>query len=685
LPLPTLSTSSPAPKSAGDLNAAIGTYNNSKNRVNLGRVEVLLASVPRDQWQAQIKEVEALEKAIEQERSQLKLPKLSIKFSWSSSFAKPSVNVNTLVDAYNNKKNFQNLGTLELYIEGVPRAHWQSQFKEFNELEEAIRFEKANYGKTPVNIPGFGPKAAVNKTPSVWVQKLFPDAPELSGLAAVKQDKSGQQGATFHFESGGKNLLAKVDKSKDKGFIETECKREFRLYEKLLKFTADTGDVWRHLPKVWGWADMKIGDQHEFGMVMDRIEGFDGYKMQKTLKDSWDLGVISSAEYWSAIQYIGRCHVAVLEFLKRAGLVHNDFKAENYMVDGKTGEVIVIDLGGASGIGENPKAVTKAYAPSDMNNPLLQTATMGGNVFVLGATLVQATESPHIHHDFVKPNQGINVVANASHEVPEKALGDDQKWKFLVRRPYQYGVETAFTRQLQEMMSADPLKREANVVQMSMDQYDLLTERQAGKAIILNKYTPPPRSRSAQQLRENFLAGKVATPNTKGALKTTVSGNYSKVAFLNDSILSDEETRKVLKGVIDGTTKRTWNEKWLAAVRTDPSKRMPLLPVNRLQVEHDLRMKMRDYQGGGAKSYSATLSTEPAAWEESLKAAAEGKQKMIELGVLCKTAKALGVDTTLFQGIVNNRARHYAWVEQEIARLKKNPPKPKPKSKKTSA
>jgi hypothetical protein len=319
--------------------------------------------------------------------------------------------LNGAIDKYNAKPSLTLLETIEAIIEQPGRAHWQSQADEILRLEMAIKNERRASAGTVQVVGGagiLGSSAAVDLSPTAWIEKLSVEAPSLDGIQFDGSGKQGAQGNTHKMElPGGKKLFAKTARGKDKGSVETEVQREYGVYKKLYQTVGEHPN----LVKVWGWADMKFGLQHEVGFIMDRIEGPDGRTMQARLKEAWDLGIISTAEYWSSIQYIGRCHVKVIQHLKNAGWAHNDIKPENYVVDAISGEMIVIDLGGAGLLGEKWNAVTAEYLAPEMQsgnkpNPAAK-GTVASDVFSLGASIAHAAEAAHAFHAVAKPNQGL--------------------------------------------------------------------------------------------------------------------------------------------------------------------------------------------------------------------------------------------------------------------------------------
>jgi serine/threonine protein kinase len=515
---------------------------------------------------------------------------------WSSSFTKPTTDLNSAIDKYNASPNSVNLGIVKELLAKPPRTHWVKQFQEINRLESEINREQANFGGNGADANLLGNRAQLDLSPTRWLQKLFADAPSLDGVVCEGDGLKGAQGTTFKLTVAGRKLIAKTDRSSDKGSAETECRREFKVYEKVYS----TAGEHTNLVKVWGWADLKLGNQHAEGFIMDLIEGHSGRVAQKLLKDAWVLGVISSAEYWSAVQYIGRCLVKIVAFLRAAGWAHNDIKPENYIVSATNGEVIVIDLGGAAELGTPAKAITVEYAAPEMlrggQANFSTPGTCRSDIYTVGATLAHATDAPNVFHGIAQPNQGIKVTENAFTQ-----FGADQFGRDKVKNEFQYGAETAYTRQLKTMMASNPLERDK------------------------------------------------------------VLDEHASNRFLNDSILTDEQARDVLKGVVSGTLQDAWDKRW----GNRPDK--PTLLRNRLLVESDLKRAMRPHEKGGARAYEAIDETQ--AWAADL--VKSRREELKAIAELISEANTFTINTKSYQAIVNTKLRYYDFVEQKINEHKK--------------
>jgi len=534
------------------------------------------------------------------------MPITKLTTSFFKKTTRETLAVNAAIDKFNAKSTPLMLDAIEMAIDAPGRAHWVSQGSEIIRLESAISAARRAFGVgtgKAVAGPGiFGPSAVVDLSPTIWLEKLFVDAPSLEGVQMEGTGKQGAQGNTHKLVlPSGKKLFAKTARGADKGSVETECQREYNVYK---KFYATVGGH-DNLVKVWGWADLKLGLQHEVGFVMDQIEGPDGRTMQALLKEAWDLGIISSAEYWGSIQYVGRCHVKVIQHLKGAGWAHNDIKPENYVVDSLTGEVIVIDLGGAGLLGDKWNAVTVEYlAPEMMRGGKANPAAKGAvssDVFSLGATLAHAVEAAHAFHVVAQPNRGLMTSATPSRRI-DKAVDGVAAGRY--KNAFQYGAETAYTRQLKRMMNEDPLEREKTI------------------------------------------------------------DEHASNKFLHDSILSDEQTREVMKGIASGARKKAWEDRWRRAGKTPPTS----MTVDRLSLETKLKDKMRPHMG--VRTYGGLAlpegMTKDRARVEELDLNRK-KKDLEEIARMINQANAFGIDTSAYRLIINQKLKECDRAERVIA------------------
>ncbi len=200
------------------------------------------------------------------------------------------------------------------------------------------------------------------------------------------------------------------------------------------------------------------------------------------LHKAWKENKISSAEYWGTVQFIGRRLFDVTEHLAKAGIVHNDIKPENYVVDQHTGEPIVIDLGLHSKTNEPAKGFTEEFQPPEIQQGA-KTATEKSDVFSTGATLLHGTENLKRGKDQDRmPKDGLDIV--------EKAYTLDSKGN-PQHRPGYAGVETAYTRFMDSVMADNPDDRPNSVGAKGMDFLnDSMIDDDQAKAVLKNLLDP---------------------------------------------------------------------------------------------------------------------------------------------------------------------------------------------------
>lgn len=294
----------------------------------------------------------------------------------------------------------------------------------------------------------FGATKPVDITPTRWLNPLSDTPLDLAGLQGEGDGKKGAQGTTFGFTTGdGRRLIGKTDRSTVKG----EVAREFENYQAIYA----TAGKHPNLGNVHGWADLRLGKLHAEGMLMDRVPGPDGRAFQEKLKEAWDDGVITTEQYWGAVQHVTRVLLEVVEHLGKAGFVHNDLKPENYVIDATTGEPIVIDLGGAARKGEQPGAITQEYSAPELLNERGKAkesaiGTEASDVFTVGSTVQNTVESPSVFHQTLQPNAPLQSTPTA---FTRDAAGN------AVKTPYQKSADTAYTGFVGETMGDNPAER----------------------------------------------------------------------------------------------------------------------------------------------------------------------------------------------------------------------------------
>ena len=88
------------------------------------------------------------------------------------------------------------------------------------------------------------------------------------------------------------------------------------------------------------------------GLVLEAIDGDNMTAAMNKIQDAYKNGNISHEEFWGIQQFMMRETLRGLQQLEQAGVVHNDIRSDNIMVDKKTGDVKIVDFGVAVESGE---------------------------------------------------------------------------------------------------------------------------------------------------------------------------------------------------------------------------------------------------------------------------------------------------------------------------------------------
>ena len=441
--------------------------------------------------------------------------------------------------------------------------------------------------------PGiFGAPREVDVSPSKWMEPLGEQALDLTGLVGQGDGKKGAQGTTFGFTTadGRHELIGKTDRSNVIGEVRREFENYKQIYEKAGKH--------KNLGNVHGWADLRLGNLHAEGMLMDKVPGPDGRKFQADLKAAWDDGVISTEQYWGAVQHVTRVQLEVADHLHKAGFAHNDIKPENYVIDATTGEPIVIDLGGAAQVGEQPGAITEEYAPPEMlkedgRASLSAKGTGATDVFTVGSTLQNTVESPSVFHKVLRPNTPMSQVKQAFNR---DARGEAMK------TPYQASANTAYTKFVKQTMAPDATERPT----------------------------------AADAIRPT------APTEVDPAAADAFGKNFPGKEFLEDSLLDPERARAVLKGVASGELRKAWEKRW-----TDAGKPIPksIRRYSKPEIESALVAKSKEID-----NFISNRRLQSSEERDQLRGMMKELDEWIERG------RPMGVETKRMENL-NNRIR----------------------------
>lgn len=152
-----------------------------------------------------------------------------------------------------------------------------------------------------------------------------------------------------------------------------------------------------NIVNVYGIAKVPMNGRMERALLMDAIPGPNGADFFRMLRQAWKSGRISSEEYWSAVQQCGRDMLDAVQHLAKAGVVHNDIKPENCIMD-RTGKLVVVDFGRASSLGSMDIAGDMRYTSPDKKRDVRS------DVYSVGSTMVSAVEGFFRH--VVSPDSG---------------------------------------------------------------------------------------------------------------------------------------------------------------------------------------------------------------------------------------------------------------------------------------
>jgi serine/threonine protein kinase len=302
--------------------------------------------------------------------------------------------------------------------------------------------------KLPTTVP--------NESTTEWKKRI-----DLKKCSLGKELARGGQGAVIRLSSTdpnapkliGKIPLPDIDLNTGLPILNPKALEEMRREQEVYKKVGDHPNIVKCL------GVQKVGGQDT--LVLEAIDGKDMNKALSSMRDRYQRGQVSHEQYWGTMQYTMRKTLEALDHMKKKGLVHHDIKPHNIMLDGTTGEVKVIDMGGATEVGGHAEAYTYGFAAPDF----ITKGKVGGkaDVFSVGATTYLAGEKQRF--DYNKKgteDDDDEVISNFGKggQALHKGGGTEvdsrgQRSKVSGR----YEAETQYTEFVNWLMNPDPSKR----------------------------------------------------------------------------------------------------------------------------------------------------------------------------------------------------------------------------------
>ncbi len=348
---------------------------------------------------------------------------------------------------------------------------------------------------------------------------------------------SGKFASVSIFENeNGDKLAGKISKNKipdGQGGIADDLAAELEAYQTIY---AAVGPH-RNLVNVYGIAQVpNENGEMKRAMLMDAVPGPTGEKAFVALRESWNAGKISSAEYWSAIQFIGRRLLDVTEHISKARVVHNDIKPANFLVNEKTGEPVLIDLGFSTEKDKKPIGATKHYMAPEVRNG--QAVNERSDVFTVGASLVRGIEGREEAAGIEKaakrqPNEGL-----FKHDYLKDRDGN------VLRKKASYSTETAYTRFMNSVMESNKdIRVNSKEAKDLPFLNDSMLDEDAAKEVIKKALALPPMDHVSQERVEDTASLLEAFTNTP---------DLAAYARLRNASKTDPGLKKILdSGVLD--------------------------------------------------------------------------------------------------------------------------------------
>lgn len=203
------------------------------------------------------------------------------------------------------------------------------------------------------------------------------------------------------------------------------------------------------------------------GLILERVQGQQMNEYFQDLNGKLAGGEISPQEYWGTMQYTIRKTLGALAFLHDQGMSHNDIKPGNIMIDKKSGEVKVIDLGTLNVTGTSNRLVDTPLYKSPQN---VKTDVSGAqnDAFAVGATAYASmNEKESFHYGDEQGLVGAGFIFQLEKIVQDYGQIESEEGAIMLEDkehpakddPTRTAVKTQFTEFMNLLLHPDEAKR----------------------------------------------------------------------------------------------------------------------------------------------------------------------------------------------------------------------------------
>jgi hypothetical protein len=218
-----------------------------------------------------------------------------------------------------------------------------------------------------------------------WETEPLAGAPPLRGLRLDMVDKyaGGQGELSSYTTTTGDAILGKIP------MLEEFPENIDDLFWELIGFArAALIGPCDNIVRAHGIAKVPRPRDTEYALIEDEVPGQTGAETLTGLGQRLRDG--EHAQFWGALQVMADDLLQGLEHLALAGVVHDDLKGENFLVNLYTAVSVLIDLGlwGEPGTPARPGFIHPDMAPERRNPPY--TRTEKSDVYALGTLLRRA-------------------------------------------------------------------------------------------------------------------------------------------------------------------------------------------------------------------------------------------------------------------------------------------------------